>query len=35
MPVPFVIKPDGTPRPLNVVGEKITVLGDWKGDALK
>ncbi len=26
MPLPFIIKPDGTPRPLNVVGEKITVL---------
>ncbi len=26
MPVPFVIMPDRAPRPLNVVGEKITVL---------
>ncbi len=26
MPVPFVIMPDGAPRPLNVVGEQITVL---------
>jgi len=26
MPVPFVIMPDSAPQPLNVVGEKITVL---------
>ncbi len=26
MPVPFVVMPGGAPRPLNVVGEKITVL---------
>jgi len=26
MPVPFIVTPDRAPRPLNVVGEKITVL---------
>ncbi len=26
MPVPFIVKPGQAPRPLNVVGEKITVL---------
>src|SRR3974377_2350833 len=26
MPVPFIVMPGQTPRPLNVVGEKITVL---------
>jgi quercetin dioxygenase-like cupin family protein len=26
MPVPFVVTPDRAPRPLNVVGEKVTVL---------
>ena len=26
MPAPFVVKPGEAPRPLNVVGEKITVL---------
>ncbi len=26
MPAPFIVTPEGAPRPLNVVGEKITVL---------
>jgi quercetin dioxygenase-like cupin family protein len=26
MPAPFIVTPVGAPRPLNVVGEKITVL---------
>lgn len=33
MPKPFVVKPTSSPRPLNVVGEKVTVLasGDQTG----
>jgi len=26
MPVPFIVRPEQAPRPLDVVGEKITVL---------